>query len=53
MIQILPDYLCDELEFPRTQASKFYSKVNKLLTERLDKDPPPTKRDKVSVGNGS
>ncbi|KAG5928460.1 hypothetical protein E4U42_000593 [Claviceps africana] len=36
LVQILPDYLVEEITFTRTQASNFYSKLNKSLTERLD-----------------
>ncbi|KID90721.1 chromosome segregation protein [Metarhizium guizhouense ARSEF 977] len=36
LIRMLPDYLVEEITFPRTQASKFYSRVIKSLTERLD-----------------
>jgi hypothetical protein len=35
LMQMLPDYLVEEITFPRTQASRFYSRVNKSLTERL------------------
>ncbi|KAG8419211.1 hypothetical protein J3458_004108 [Metarhizium acridum] len=36
LIRMLPDYLVEEITFPRTQASKFYSRVIKSLTERLN-----------------
>ncbi|KAG5662324.1 hypothetical protein KAF25_004742 [Fusarium avenaceum] len=35
MIEMLPEYLTDEIIFPRSQAPKFYSRVNKSLTEDL------------------
>ncbi|KAL7949818.1 chromosome segregation protein Csm1/Pcs1 domain-containing protein [Trichoderma barbatum] len=36
LIEVLPDYLTEEITFPRNQASKFYGRVIKSLTERLD-----------------
>ncbi|RYP12291.1 hypothetical protein DL767_011370 [Monosporascus sp. MG133] len=36
LIELLPDYLAEEITFPRPQAAKFYSRVMKSLTERLD-----------------
>ena len=33
LIAILPDYLVEEIEFPRQQAAKFYARVMKALTE--------------------
>ncbi|KAH6607883.1 hypothetical protein Trco_004196 [Trichoderma cornu-damae] len=36
LIQVLPDYLIEEITFPRHQASKFYARVMKSLMERLD-----------------
>ena len=36
LMEVLPDYLVEEITFPRTQAAKFYSRVSKSLTERLD-----------------
>ena len=33
-MEILPDYLVEEISFPRTQAAKFYSRVNRSLMER-------------------
>ncbi|KAI1821887.1 chromosome segregation protein Csm1/Pcs1-domain-containing protein [Xylaria intraflava] len=34
LIDILPDYLVEEITFPRLHAAKFYSRVVKALTER-------------------
>lgn len=36
LIEMLPDYLREEITFPRPHASKFYSRVTKSLTERVD-----------------
>jgi hypothetical protein len=36
LIEVLPDYLTEEITFPRHQASKFYDKVIKSLSERID-----------------
>lgn len=33
---ILPDYLLEEITFPRPHASKFFSRVTKSLTEKVD-----------------
>ncbi|RDW79673.1 hypothetical protein BP6252_04311 [Coleophoma cylindrospora] len=33
MMDLLPDYLTDEITFPRPQAAKFYARVVKALTE--------------------
>ncbi len=35
LIDILPDYLVDEITFPRPHAAKFYSRMMKALTERV------------------
>ena len=35
MIEMLPEYLSEEITFPRPQASKFYARVMKALTEKL------------------
>ncbi|PHH68107.1 hypothetical protein CDD82_833 [Ophiocordyceps australis] len=35
LIKVLPDYLLEEITFLRSQASKFYSRVTKSLTERI------------------
>jgi hypothetical protein len=36
LLDVLPDYLTEEITFPRTHAAKFYSRVMKFLTEKLD-----------------
>ncbi|KAL7926342.1 chromosome segregation protein Csm1/Pcs1 domain-containing protein [Trichoderma austrokoningii] len=36
LIDVLPDYLTEEITFPRHQASKFYARVIKSLMERVD-----------------
>ncbi|UKZ73478.1 hypothetical protein TrVFT333_001125 [Trichoderma virens FT-333] len=36
LIEVLPDYLTEEITFPRNQASKFYARVIKSLMDRLD-----------------
>ncbi|KAK4065717.1 uncharacterized protein Triagg1_8486 [Trichoderma aggressivum f. europaeum] len=36
LIEALPDYLTEEITFPRNQAPKFYARVIKSLMERLD-----------------
>lgn len=36
LIESLPDYLVEEITFPRPQAARFYARVMKSLTERLD-----------------
>lgn len=36
LIEVLPDYLTEEITFPRNQASKFYTRVIKSLMDRLD-----------------
>ncbi|KAK1729057.1 chromosome segregation protein [Colletotrichum acutatum] len=36
LIDMLPDFLVEEIEFPRPHAAKFYARVIKSLTERLD-----------------
>ncbi|KAH8911344.1 hypothetical protein BR93DRAFT_956248 [Coniochaeta sp. PMI_546] len=35
LIEILPDYLVEEITFPRPHAAKFYARVIKSLTERV------------------
>ncbi|KAG5978157.1 hypothetical protein E4U55_006340 [Claviceps digitariae] len=35
LMMVLPDYLVEEITFTRTQASNFYSKLNRSLNERL------------------
>ncbi|KAL2061678.1 hypothetical protein VTL71DRAFT_7055 [Oculimacula yallundae] len=34
LMEMLPDYLVDEITFPRPQAAKFYARVGKALTEK-------------------
>ncbi|KAG8166667.1 hypothetical protein KVR01_002356 [Diaporthe batatas] len=36
LIEMLPEYLVEEISFPRAHAAKFYSRVLKSLTEKLD-----------------
>ncbi|KAI0478767.1 chromosome segregation protein Csm1/Pcs1-domain-containing protein [Xylariaceae sp. FL0804] len=36
LVDMLPDYLVEEITFPRLHAAKFYARVMKALTERLD-----------------
>ncbi|KAH8198888.1 hypothetical protein TruAng_006941 [Truncatella angustata] len=36
LLDVLPDYLTEEITFPRTHAAKFYSRVMKFLTEKLE-----------------
>lgn len=36
LIEVLPDYLTEEITFPRHQASKFYARIIKSLMERVD-----------------
>ncbi|KAH7244611.1 hypothetical protein FSOLCH5_012009 [Fusarium solani] len=36
LMDILPDYLVEEITFPRPQASRFYARVVKSLTERIE-----------------
>ncbi|KAI1151630.1 chromosome segregation protein Csm1/Pcs1-domain-containing protein [Nemania diffusa] len=36
LIDTLPDYLTEEITFPRLHAAKFYARVVKALTERVD-----------------
>ncbi|KAF5025183.1 hypothetical protein F66182_2759 [Fusarium sp. NRRL 66182] len=36
LIDMLRDYMMEEITFPRHQASRFYARVNKSLTERLE-----------------
>ncbi|KAF4340362.1 chromosome segregation pcs1 [Fusarium beomiforme] len=37
LMDMLPDYLTEEIVFPRSQAPKFYMRVNKSLTEDLSR----------------
>ncbi len=34
LMDILPDYLVEEIYFPRPQAAKFYARVFKALTDK-------------------
>ena len=34
LIAVLPDFLVEEITFPRPQVSKFYARVMKALMER-------------------
>ncbi|KAG0649182.1 hypothetical protein D0Z07_4206 [Hyphodiscus hymeniophilus] len=34
LIELLPDYLVEEISFPRPQAARFYARVGKALTEQ-------------------
>ncbi|KND86849.1 Monopolin complex subunit pcs1 [Tolypocladium ophioglossoides CBS 100239] len=36
LMEVLPDYLVEEITFPRPHAPKFYSRVIKSLTERTE-----------------
>jgi hypothetical protein len=36
LMELLPDYLVDEITFPRPQAAKFYARVVKALTEKVE-----------------
>lgn len=36
LMELLPEYLTEEITFPRPHAAKFYARVTKALTERLD-----------------
>lgn len=36
LIEILPEFLVDEISFPRAHAAKFYSRVLKSLTEKIE-----------------
>ena len=47
LMELLPDYLVDEITFPRNQAAKFYSRVVKALTEKpleVPSTPPQVRR---------
>lgn len=35
LLEILPDYLTEEICFPRNNAAKFYSKIAECLTKRI------------------
>ncbi|KAF7872602.1 hypothetical protein EAF04_003520 [Stromatinia cepivora] len=34
LLELLPDYLVDEIEFPRPQAARFYARITRALTEK-------------------
>ncbi|KAK3391023.1 chromosome segregation protein Csm1/Pcs1-domain-containing protein [Podospora didyma] len=36
LVDMLPDYLVEEISFPRQQAAKFYARVTKALTEQVN-----------------
>ncbi|KAK5998179.1 Monopolin complex subunit pcs1 [Cladobotryum mycophilum] len=36
VIEVLPEYLTEEITFPRPHSSKFYTRVTKALTERME-----------------
>lgn len=36
LVQLLPNYLVEEITFPRAHAAKFYARVIKSLSERPD-----------------
>lgn len=36
LIEILPDYLTEEICFPRSNAAKFYARVVDCLTKRIE-----------------
>lgn len=36
LIDMLPDYLVEEITFPQSHAARFYSRVMRSLTERLE-----------------
>jgi hypothetical protein len=36
LVEMLPDYLAEEITFPRPHAAKFYSRVTKSLQDRFD-----------------
>jgi len=38
LMDLLPDYLVEEITFPRPHSAKFYTRVLKALTERPDED---------------
>jgi hypothetical protein len=35
-MEMLPEYLIDEITFPRPHSAKFYARVVKALTEKLN-----------------
>lgn len=36
LIDALPDYLAEDITFPRPHAAKFFSRVTRALTEQLE-----------------
>jgi hypothetical protein len=36
LTELLPDYLVEEITFPRPQAARFYTRVGKALTEKVE-----------------
>lgn len=36
LIELLPDYLTDEISFPREQAPKFYMKVVECMGKKIE-----------------
>jgi len=36
LMGLLPDYLVEEITFPRPQAARFYARVGKALTEKVE-----------------
>ena len=38
LMQSLPDYLCEEISFPRAQAAKFHAKIVESMSRRIEYD---------------
>lgn len=36
LVEMLPDYLVEEITFPRPHAAKFYARLMRSMTERLE-----------------
>jgi Chromosome segregation protein Csm1/Pcs1 len=36
LMDILPDYLCEEISFPRQQAAKFYAKIVESMSRKVE-----------------
>jgi hypothetical protein len=36
LMEVLPEYLAEEITFPRPHAAKFYARVTKALMEKQD-----------------
>lgn len=36
LLDLLPDYLTDEIEFPRHQVAKFYEKILDAMTRKIE-----------------